>query len=58
MSKIGIMKQDFFSKDEVAELIKSARFEKGKYELDVSDSGEIKISLIKKRWIQREDINS
>lgn len=54
--KIGNVQQDIFTIQEFSELIVSKGLEKGRYEIDVSDSGEIKMSIIKKRWIQREDL--
>jgi hypothetical protein len=48
-------KQDIYTRDEVAQII-IPRLTRGKYQIDVSDNGEMKVSTISNRWLQREDV--
>jgi hypothetical protein len=53
---IAIAKQDIYSLSEAAKIISEGKLPKGKYELDISDDGKIKVSKVGKRWIQKEDL--
>ena len=55
MSNGALKKQDIYTKDEACKLV-IPRLPRGKYQLDVSDSGEVKISAMSNRWLQREDV--
>jgi hypothetical protein len=47
--------QDVFTREQIATDV-LPKLEKGKYQLDVDANGQAKISQIKNRWIQREDL--
>lgn len=49
-------KQDVYTKEEMQAII--PKLNKGRYQLDVGDNDDCKISFITNRWVQREDITT
>jgi hypothetical protein len=56
MPALATAKQDTFTMEEVAKMIKDGLLSRGQYVFDISEDGKVKVSLMKKRWIQREDV--
>ena len=50
--------QDQYTQAEFADIVRHFPLEQGKYELDVGRDGRLKFSVIKKRWIQNEDLQA
>lgn len=48
-------KQDIYTRDEICQLV-IPKLQRGKFQLDVADNGEMKISAVSNRWLQREDV--
>jgi len=56
MPALATAKQDTFTMEETAELIKGGLLSRGQYVFDISEDGKVKISQMKKRWLQKEDV--
>jgi hypothetical protein len=56
MPALAPAKQDTFTMEETAELIKGGLLSRGQYVFDISEDGKVKISQMKKRWLQKEDV--
>ena len=51
--KLGVPKQDVFTKEEVTEMFKSDSFSRGTYVFDIDGKGTYKISRLQKQWVQK-----
>jgi len=51
------VRQDRFNRADVSKMILNEDvMDQGKYELDIGSGGDVKVSRMKRRWIQREDV--
>lgn len=53
--RLGGNRQDEFTQEALCDILRYFPLDKGRYELDISDNGMIKLSRISKRWIQEAD---
>jgi hypothetical protein len=52
------LKQDSFTVQQIGQAIATGQIARGRYELDVGGDGECKLSLVQKRWVQKDDIKT
>ena len=51
------VRQDRFNRADVSKMILNEDvMDQGKYDLDIGSGGDVKVSRMKRRWIQREDV--
>ena len=54
----SLSRQDEYSCEQVMEILKAGFFTQGQYMLDVGRDGKMKVSVVKRRWVQKEDLQT